>query len=242
MKNRGFTLVEIFVTIVIVGILATIGLPVYQNILESSKEKVCDTNLFTLKKAVEIYTVEHDSVPGSLSQLNDKDIEKAYASVMSGKGAWQRKLAYLIVEGPQWGRAYAAAPQSFGMPHLRCPSNPDKSAAAVSYGLNSGIAGISAYAYKKLSSDTVVVADSDGVLFDYNSNGCPGPAAQPNPWGFPVISFSTIKTVRFHKHYQVLSQPDNYLKSVDMNGRIHKVTSGNCTEENVERNSWWSWW
>jgi prepilin-type N-terminal cleavage/methylation domain-containing protein len=224
MKKRAFTLVEIIVCVVIAGILATVGLPVYQNIIESSKEKVCDTNLMTLNKAVEIYTVEHDTVPGSLSQLTDKYLDKAFASVMSGKDGWKRRLAYFIVEGPQWGRAYAAAtPKPYGLPHLRCPANPDTSPSAVSYGLNAGLAGISAFEYKNLGNDTVVVADSSGEVFSYDV--CPGPKSKSSPWY--EVPFALAIQTRAHKTYKLLSQPDYFLKSVDKNGRIGRVTSSN---------------
>ena len=213
MKKRAFTLIEIIIVIVIIGILATIGLPFYQNVLESSKEKVCQTNLLALKKAVEMYIMEHDTVPGSLSELKPETINKAYASVMSGKDAWKKRLAYLIVEGPQWGIAYA---QGYGMPKLRCPSNPDTSPIAISYGLNAGLAKITSSQYKILTDDTVVVADAEAELFSYPGCAVSGSTSTSG------TQISQVINTR-HKKYNVLSSPDYYLKGVNKGGQTGKA-------------------
>lgn len=209
MKKRAFSLVEILVVVVIIGILATIGLPYFQNLVESSKEKSCETNLLTLQKAVEIYTMEHDNVPASLSQLKDKDIQRAYASVMSGKDAWQRRLAYFLVEGPQWGIAYAQT--SFGMPHLRCPNNPDTSSTQISYGLNSALSGMTSILYKNLLGDVVIVADSVSTTFSYagagggtSSGGC---------------SWTSVPSNRFHKKFGLLGRKEMRLLGATKDGR-----------------------
>ena len=220
MKKRAFTLIEIIIVIVIIGILATVGLPFYQNVLESSKEQVCQTNLFALKKAVEMYTMEHDTVPGSLSELKPETINKAYASVMSGKDAWKKRLAYLIVEGPQWGKAYAA---SFGMPKLRCPSNPDTSSTQVSYGLNSGLAGMTALQYKSLGNDTVVIADAGAEVFSYS--GCNFLGSITYAGDKQPVPFSQIIDVRAHKKYKILSPAGSYLKGVDKSGQSGRITA-----------------
>ncbi|MCX5708028.1 MAG: prepilin-type N-terminal cleavage/methylation domain-containing protein [Candidatus Omnitrophica bacterium] len=206
MKKRAFTLVEIIVTVVIVGILATIGLPVYQNVLESSKQKVCDTNLLTLKKAVELYTMEHDIVPGALSQLNDKYIRKAYAEVMSGKGAWGRRLAYLIVEGPQWGLAYA---DTYGMPKLRCPCNADPT--KPSYGINSGVAGTTSLEYKNLADNAVIVADSGGEVFTYAGGGGSG---NKSDHAFIAVPLITTMQKNPHKKFKPLGPPEYFLRGI----------------------------
>jgi prepilin-type N-terminal cleavage/methylation domain-containing protein len=226
MKNRAFSLIEIMVTVVIVGILATVGLPYFQNVMETSKAKVCDTNLETLQKAVEMYTMEHDTVPGSLSELDDKVIQKAYASVMSGKGAWKKRLAYFLVEGPQWGLAYA---QGFGMPRLRCPSNPDPS--SISYGLHGGLSGMSALDYRNeilVPSGTVVVADSGAAVFYYSGAGGPVVSATK-----PHVPWAEIIQTRAHKNFRVLTpNPELSLRGVTKAGRTGRLTSGMFYSEN----------
>ncbi len=85
MKKKAFTPIEILITVIIISILATLGFPAYQNAVEASKEKTCSANLEVLQTAVEIYTREHNTVPGSLSELKPEHIEKAFAKVMQGK-------------------------------------------------------------------------------------------------------------------------------------------------------------
>ncbi len=215
MKKKAFTLIEIMVTVAIVGILATIGIPAFQNVMESSKEKVCETNLKTLKKAVEMYIMDYDVAPGSLSELKDEHIRKAYASVMSEKGGWEKRLAYFLVEGPQWGLAYA---QGYGMPKLRCPSNPNP--AAISYGLNVGLANMSAQAYKNLGDEIGIIADSGGALFQYTN--VPSPQGGPST-GYYSLSYEDLK-IRGHRLYNVLRPAENYFKIIDKGGRTGTIS------------------
>ena len=201
MKKRAFTLIEIIIVVIIVGIFGTLGFPAYQNAVEASKDKACDANLEVLKTAVEIYTMEHNTVPGSLSALKPEHIEKAFAKVMQGKDGWKKRLAYFIAEGPQWGWVYA---QSYGMPHLRCPKNTGPSATAISYGLNLAIAGITSSAYKALPDNTVIVGDSNSYL------GIPG----VNPGALGVYDYHQFVLLRGHKRYLIMQNPDGYLKGI----------------------------
>ncbi len=217
MKKRAFTILEILVVVLILGILGTLGPPYYQNVIEASKAKVCETNLETLQKGVEIYIGEHDTVPGSLSELRQEDLNKAYAQVMQGKDAWKKRIAYFIVEGPQWGLAYA---QGYGFPRLRCPSNPNTSPTAISYGLNSCLPNMTSSQYEALGNDVVTVADSDATLFSYAVTSVPGcKLSGPD-------KYDDVVKERGHKKYNVLGSPEVFLKGVTNNrdtGKIKKT-------------------
>lgn len=52
-KNRGFTLIEVMVTVVIVAILAAVALPSYQNYVTKAKIKEAQSNLVGLSLSVE---------------------------------------------------------------------------------------------------------------------------------------------------------------------------------------------
>mgnify|MGYP001590185566 CR=1 FL=1 len=69
MRKAGFTLMEMMLVVVVIGILATLGFPAYKNVIEDSKAKVCQTNLRVISAALDIYAMEHDSIPGDLSKL-----------------------------------------------------------------------------------------------------------------------------------------------------------------------------
>ena len=79
MKNKAFTLIEIMVVCVVIVILATISIPTYQTIVEKAHATTCESNLNLLKSALDVYIMDHDTMPASLSQLPPKYIDNAYA-------------------------------------------------------------------------------------------------------------------------------------------------------------------
>ncbi len=60
-KKRGFTLIEMLVVVLIIGILAAIALPQYQKAVVKSRVAEGLANLRTLGKAVELCQMEHGS-------------------------------------------------------------------------------------------------------------------------------------------------------------------------------------
>lgn len=213
MKKRAFTLIEILVVVVVVSVLATMGLPYFQNVIENSREQVCDTNLQTLQRGVELYMKEQGTVPGSLSELSQDYLDKAYAQVMQAHDSWKLRLAYLIVEGPQWGLAYAQG--SRRLPYLRCPSNPNTAAGAISYGLNKCVVNLSSAEYKTLAETVITVADSETPVFYYtitSLGGCSG-----------TDTYDATVKVRGHKKFNILSSPETYLKGEMKNAKNAKV-------------------
>ena len=58
-NNRGFTLVELMIAVTIVGILATVAIPMFQTVPERSKSTEAVTALGLIRSAMRIYYVEH---------------------------------------------------------------------------------------------------------------------------------------------------------------------------------------
>lgn len=70
MKNqKGFTLVELMVVVVIIGILVAIAVPVYNDITTTAKEKACEANKRTIQGAVSMYYAKHGDYPKDVGVL-----------------------------------------------------------------------------------------------------------------------------------------------------------------------------
>ena len=74
-NKRGFTLIELLVVVLIIGILAAVALPQYQNAVEKSRIAQADAVLENLKQALVLYRYEYDSLlPVSFDELNGKGV------------------------------------------------------------------------------------------------------------------------------------------------------------------------
>ncbi|MBP9690840.1 prepilin-type N-terminal cleavage/methylation domain-containing protein, partial [Candidatus Woesebacteria bacterium] len=65
--SSGFTLVELIVVIAIIGILATIGVSSYQNVLKKSKETKIQSDLDDLKKGILVARIATGKTLGQIT-------------------------------------------------------------------------------------------------------------------------------------------------------------------------------
>jgi len=116
-QKRGFTLVEILIVVIILGILAAIVIPQFTNASQDARESSLLSQLQTLRSQIELYKLQHkDALPDLVTNWNP-----------------------LTTKTDSSG-APSAAPKSFGPYMQSAPTNPLNTLANVTNG-NSALAG-----------------------------------------------------------------------------------------------------
>lgn len=97
-KDRGFTLVEIMVVVVILGMLATIVLPNVLGSQETAKRKTAITELAQIHKAAELYYIQNNRIPTLEDMITEDDKGNAFLP------------GYDTVPDDPWGNPYQIFP------------------------------------------------------------------------------------------------------------------------------------
>ena len=61
--KTGFSLVELIIVVAVLGIMAAIVVPQFQNQSTKAKEAVAKEGLRILRSAIELYTAQHSGIP-----------------------------------------------------------------------------------------------------------------------------------------------------------------------------------
>ena len=67
--KKGFTLIELMIVVVIIGILAAIAIPKFSDVSESAKRNACRANIRTIAGQETIYFAGNNSYAGTLALL-----------------------------------------------------------------------------------------------------------------------------------------------------------------------------
>jgi len=67
--REGFTLVELMIVMLIIGVLLAIAVPRYERSIELAREAVLKEDLQTMRKAIDSYTMDKQKGPQSLDDL-----------------------------------------------------------------------------------------------------------------------------------------------------------------------------
>ena len=165
--KRGYTLVELAITIGVILVLSTIGLFIYQSALAYARGTVCETNVRTLKRAVEEYTMENDAFPATLGQLEPRHLKAGYDRALKDS-KWKTKISLFLIKMDASGHAHA---QFLTHENLKkygamksifeCPADDGR---RPSYGINASVKG---KRWSEIDPDEVIVADSDHFEFTF---------------------------------------------------------------------------
>ena len=67
--ERGFTLLELMIVMVVIGLLAAIAIPSYTRNIRAANEAVLKEDLYTMRRAIDSYTVDKQKAPQTLDDL-----------------------------------------------------------------------------------------------------------------------------------------------------------------------------
>ena len=74
---EGFTLLELVVVMIIIGVLAAIAVPAFSRHMKVAREAVLKEDLHTMRQSIDSYTVDKQKAPQSLEELVSSGYLKA---------------------------------------------------------------------------------------------------------------------------------------------------------------------
>ncbi|WP_178087881.1 pilin [Plesiomonas shigelloides] len=67
--NKGFTLIELMIVVAIIGVLAAVAIPAYQNYVGKAQFSAGLSQIAALKTGADMYIHEHGKLPDAASQI-----------------------------------------------------------------------------------------------------------------------------------------------------------------------------
>lgn len=97
--HAGFTLVEVLIVVVILGILAMVALPRIGSASTDARDNSLQTDLFSIRNQIEIYKAQHNGQPPDLNESGASDTANMVAR-LTGKTDSSGKINAAGALGP----------------------------------------------------------------------------------------------------------------------------------------------
>lgn len=106
-RSAGFTLVELMIVIIIVGVLAAAAVPIYRAYVRRARASEAKATIGLIKSAEEVYYAEHDDyLPNSDGDLSNDNLATLGVD-MSKNTWWKETTATFSIDIDETGEALA---------------------------------------------------------------------------------------------------------------------------------------
>lgn len=108
-RARGFTLVEMLVVLLLVGLLASLVVPVVTGSIDRASESTLKEDLFVMRKAIDAYYADKQVYPETLAELVQQRYLRAIPKdPLTGRtDSWRFEYREIAVAGGRTARGIA---------------------------------------------------------------------------------------------------------------------------------------
>ena len=100
-RQQGFTLLELMIVMIIMLILMSITVPIYNRAVVSAREAVLRNDLFELRKLISQYTLDKQKAPQSLDDLVQAGyLKELPKDPMTRESNWEPKMEENVISSP----------------------------------------------------------------------------------------------------------------------------------------------